>query len=362
MNADTELDRSEAATPHKLEKAREEGQTPRSAEVVGCAVFLAAMAYGAREGLAVCDALFRIARSALVEAARLQGEPAAWHALVARIEARCAESLLAFVLVLWASACAASVAQTGGIFTLQPLRPDFRRLHPGAGLKRLFSLRTLFDAARAAVKLLLLAAVAALAVRELLPRFAAVAALPPGAFLRDAVHALSGLGLRLAFALACVAALDLLFTRREFGRRMRMSRRELKDEVRHREGDPRIRARLAELRRELLKRSRALRNTRNAQLVLANPTHYAVALRYVHGEMEAPRVVAKGAGQLALAMREIAARHRIVVVENAPLARRLFREAPLDHFIPPDFHAEVARLFVWILAARERATARGAAA
>jgi flagellar biosynthetic protein FlhB len=362
MTADTELDRSEAATPYKLEKARGEGQAPRSVEVVGCAVFFTAMAYAAWEGLASCEALFRIARGALGVVSRLHGEPGAWYPLVASMAAAAGEALLAFVLALWATACVASVAQTRGIFSLQPLRPDWTRLHPGAGCKRLWSLRTLFDAGRAVLKLLLLTVVAIVAFRDLLPQFQALAALPPGSFLRTAIADIAALGLRMAFALACVAALDLLFTRREFGRRMRMSRRELKDEMRHREGDPRIRARLAELRRELLKRSRALRNTRNAQLVLANPTHYAVALRYAHGEMEAPRVVAKGAGQLALAMREIAARHRIVVVENPLLARRLFREAPLDQYLPPDFHGEVARLFVWVLAARERAGARGAAA
>lgn len=362
MNTDTELDRSEAATPFKLEKARGEGQTARSAEAVGCAVLLAAMAYAGWEALAVCEALFRIARGAFVEASRLHSEAAAWHSLVTGLAARCGAALLAFVLVLWAAAGVASLAQTGGIFALQPLRPELKRIHPGAGLKRLLSLRTLFDALRAVLKLLLLAAIASWTFWHLLPRFRALGALPPAAFLRTAIEELSGLGLRLAFALAAVAVLDLLFTRREFGQRMRMSRRELKEEVRHREGDPRIRARLAELRRELLKRSRALRNTRDAQLVLANPTHLAVALRYVRGEMEAPRVVAKGAGQLAAAMRELAARHRIVVIENPPLARRLFREAPLDQYLPADFHAEVARLFVWILAARAGQGARGGAA
>jgi flagellar biosynthetic protein FlhB len=319
------------------------------------------MAYATWEGFAACDALLRIARGVLAQTSRLYADPAAWHALLAGVAAAAGEALLAFVLVLWGAACLASVAQTRGVFSLHPLRPDWRRIHPAAGFKRLFSLRTLFDALRALLKVLLLTGIAAMAVWDLVPRFQALTLLPAPALLRTAVDQIAGLGLHIACALAAVAALDLLFTRREFGRRMRMSRRELKDEVRHREGDPRIRARLAELRREFLQRSRALRNTRDAQLVLANPTHFAVALRYVHGEMEAPRVVAKGAGQLATAMREIAARHSIVVVENPPLARRLFREAPLEQDLPPAFHAEVARLFVWLLATRER-RARGGSA
>jgi flagellar biosynthetic protein FlhB len=191
-----------------------------------------------------------------------------------------------------------------------------------------------------------------------------VAAAPPAEFVRILLANAASLGWKMALALGVIAAADLLFTRREFTRNMRMSRRELKEEFRQREGDPRIRARLRELRRELLQRSQSLRNTRDADVVLTNPTHYAVALRYVHGDMPAPRVVAKGAGQLAAAMREIAARHRVVVVQNPPLARRLFREAPLDAYLPASFHAEVARIIVWVLAARQRqaAAAPGAAA
>jgi flagellar biosynthetic protein FlhB len=102
-----------------------------------------------------------------------------------------------------------------------------------------------------------------------------------------------------------------------------------------------------------------LRNTRDADVVLTNPTHYAVALQYRHGEMEAPRVVAKGAGQLAAAMRAIAGRHRIVVVQNPSLARRLFREAAIDAYLPANFHAEVARILVWVLAMRQRGGLQG---
>jgi flagellar biosynthesis protein FlhB len=102
-----------------------------------------------------------------------------------------------------------------------------------------------------------------------------------------------------------------------------------------------------------------VKNTRTADVVLTNPTHYAVALRYVHGEMDAPKVVAKGAGQLAAAMREIAARNRVVVVQNPPLARRLFREAAIDEYLPRSFHVEVARIIVWVFAMRQQRQAAG---
>ena len=134
---------------------------------------------------------------------------------------------------------------------------------------------------------------------------------------------------------------------------MRISHRELKDELKHREGDPRIRARLRELRRELLKRSMALRNTRNADVVITNPTHVAVALRYVHGEMASPQLLAKGAGAVATAIRRIAARHGIPVVQNPSLARKLFHELAVDQAVPPALYAPVARILVWVFAMRD---------
>jgi flagellar biosynthetic protein FlhB len=217
------------------------------------------------------------------------------------------------------------------------------------------SLRTLFDGARACLKLTVLCGVAALALFALLPQFHAIASLAPAVFLQTLQQDVTAIGFKMGLGLLAISLLDMLFTRGEFARKMRMSRRELKDEYKQREGDPRIRGRMREIRHDMLKRSKALKNTSTADVVLTNPTHYAVALRYVHGEMEAPRVVAKGAGHLAAAMREIASRHRVVVVQNPPLARRLFREAALEEYIPASLHVEIARIIVWVLAARRQA-------
>ncbi|MBC5785088.1 EscU/YscU/HrcU family type III secretion system export apparatus switch protein [Ramlibacter sp. USB13] len=360
MTADQDIDRSEEPTTFKLQKARDRGQTPRSVDATACAVFLAAVAFLAWQGAAALQALLRLFRSALVQVAGRSADGAG--PVFAQLVEGAAGILLPFLLVLVAAGAAAAVAQTGMVFSLQPLQFDFERLNPAAGWKRVFSRRTLFEGARACVKLAVLCCAGVAALLALLPQFHVLATLPAPAFLQAAWSDLVALAWRMAAALALIAAVDMLFTRRDFHRRMRMSRREWKDEYRHREGDPRIRARLRELRRELLQRSLSLRNTRNADFVLTNPTHYAVALEYRHGEMDAPRVIAKGAGQLAAAMREIAARHRIVVVQNPPLARRLFREVPLESSLPADFHAEVARIVVWVLAMRRQRMPQGAVA
>lgn len=352
--ADQDIDRSEAATPFKLQKARERGQTARSADLVAAAVFASGMVFLAWQGWEATVALLRLCRFALEQAGPAAMTAAGLWPLMAALLVGVAGVLLPFLLLLPLAAALGSLAQTGPVLAIEPLKADFARINPATGLKRVFSMRTLFDAARACLKLAILGLAAWLALRSLLPQFHAVASQSPLNFLQLLIGDTADLGLKMALALGLVACVDVLFTRREFGQKMRMSRRELKDEFKNREGDPRIRARLRDLRREMLKRSLALRSTRDADVVLINPTHYAVALRYVHGEMEAPKVTAKGAGQLAAAMREIASRHRVAVVQNAPLARRLFRETDIDQYIPVALHPQVAKIIVWVFALREQ--------
>jgi flagellar biosynthetic protein FlhB len=364
--AEQDLDRSEAATPFKLQKAHERGQVARSMDVVSATVFAAAavfLAWQGWDGVMGVTRMFGAALSHAESAGTHLGGAALWQ-LVGDLTVAAAGALAPFMFTLVAAAVVGNLVQTGPIWSMEPLKADLDRINPASGFKRLFTMRTLFDAARACLKLAVLLAAAWLALKSLLPQFFALAHMDTLAFFRTLVSDCADLALKMAAVLALIAAADWGYTRREFGQKMRMSRRELKDEYKNREGDPRIRSRLRDLRRELLKRSLALRNTGSADVVLTNPTHYAVALRYVHGEMEAPRMVAKGAGQLAAAMRELAYRRRIPVVQNPLLTRKLFRGMDIEDTVPRDFHAEVARIIVWVFAMREdrRTAAQGAPA
>lgn len=355
--AEQDYDRSEAATPYKLQKARERGQVAKSADVVSAVVFTAAMVFLSWRGLEGWRGQLRISRALLGQAAHA-GDPAAlWPLLVDALEA----TLLVaapFLLTVVVAAVIGNLVQTGPLLSFHPLQPDWDRVNPAAGLKRLFTVRTLFVGLRSILKLALFTWVGYLAVRSLIPHFYMFSALPPLALVRLLLADATSLGLRIALVLALVAVIDLVFTRRQFANQMRMSRRDLKDELKHREGDPRIRARLRELRREMLKRVLALRKTRDADVLITNPTHVAVALRYVHGQMDAPQLVAKGSGALAAVMREIAARHRIPVVPSPTLARKLFHELPVDASVPPELFGQVARILVWVLAMRGGARAQ----
>ncbi|HEX6362346.1 MAG TPA: EscU/YscU/HrcU family type III secretion system export apparatus switch protein [Albitalea sp.] len=352
MSAESELDRSEAATPHKLAEARRRGQVAKSVDAVTAGVLAAAVVCLQARGWDAVQAQVRLARHVLAQAAPAEGSAAALWRLAADASTAALRGLAPALAVVMLAAIVAHVAQTGPVAAWPALSPQWDRLHPGQGLRRLCSGRTAFEALRASAKLAVLGGVLALGLAAAWPRLARLAALPPAALAQALLEHAGALGLQLALAMAVVALLDLAWTRRAYARRMRMSRRELRDEHRHREGDPRIRARLRALRRELLKRTGALRRTRDADLVVTNPTHYAVALRYRHGEMDAPQLVAKGAGALAAAMRVLAARHRVPVVRHPALARALYAQAGLGQHVPPGLYAEVARLVVWLLAAR----------
>lgn len=362
VNGEQELDRSEPASPYRLEEARRRGQVARSTEVVGCAVLLAAALALQAWGAGAVQAFTELPRALWTP----QGFalPAS-AADLPRLALRWLESALHMVApglaCLMAVSLLASVLQTGPVWSSHPLSPDLSRLSPTQGLRRVFALRSLVDAARAVLKVAAVALVLATVLGQIQPRMGVLVQFTPQAAARTLVTELGRLSVLLAAVLAALAVIDLLWTRREYTQRMRMSRRELRDELRHREGDPRIRARLRALRREMLARLQSVQRTADADLVVVNPTHVAVALRYRHGEMSAPVVVSKGTGALAALIRRIAARHGIAVLHSPMLARGLHAHARVESAIPPEYYADVARLVVWVMA-RRGGPAKGAGA
>lgn len=355
LNTEADLDRSEAATPHKLSEARKRGQVPKSADLVSAIVFTSAAAYLYAQGRATFDELLHLDRHLLVLSAGGSRNPTTpwwlWD-LVEHSVRSAAFLLLPSLATIVMAAILANLAQTGPVLSLHPVKPDWQRINPRTGLRRVFSPRTLFDGMRALIKLAVLVTVIYHAVLALAPQFSQITGLTPLAHTRVLLSDLMSVAMKIALALCLIALFDLGYTRREYTKNMRMSRRELKDEFKNREGDPRIRSRLRELRREMLKRSLSVRRTAQADVVITNPTHVAVALRYSHGQMGAPVVLSKGVGGVAAVMRLIAVRHHIPVVRSPVLARALHAGTNVDHQIPQEFFADTARIMVWVLAMR----------
>lgn len=362
MAAQQDQDRTLEASPFKLQKARERGQIAKSPMVASTIVFAVAMVYLASQGWPTWERQFLVDRSVLANAAALAADPRALWPLMRTLLTGTFWLAAPLLFALVVAAILGNVVQSGVVFSAEPLKPDFSRLNPVTGLKRVFSMRGLFVLVRSLLKLLFIVPVTWWALESLAPQLYRLSSLPVGSIVRLLLKDCGALGLRMAGVLVLIALVDWLFSRREFARNMRMSKRELKDEFKSREGDPRVRSRIRSLRREMLKRAAALRNTRDADVLITNPIHVAVALRYVQGQMASPQVVAKGRGFMAAAMRAIAARHRIPVVPSPSLARALYKELAVDQHVRPHQFAAVARIIVWVFARRDAARRRAAGA
>lgn len=255
--------------------------------------------------------------------------------------------------VLAALALLGGFIQHGVSFSVEPLIPKLEKLSPGAGFKRLFSSQSLAEFVKGLMKLAIVGAVVSFVLR---PEFTKLEQLP--AFdAMSLLHHLGSLGGRLMTAtlsvVAALAALDMLYQRFRHMQGLRMSRQELKDELKQTDGDPTIKARLRQLRMERA-RKRMMAKVPEATVVVTNPTHYAVALKYVREQMEAPVVVAKGMDFVALRIREIAQDNDVPIVENPPLARALYAACDVDRAIKPEHYKAVAEVIGYVLRLKPR--------
>lgn len=336
-------DRTEEPTQRKLDEARSKGRVASSREVgtlflLGAATLLGAVHLPQAAGRG-SDALALFLRPAVI----LGGAPAAWPALRGLLW----DLVLLPGLVLMAAAVAAAVVQQAVVWSTEPLRPKLERISPLAGAKRLFSANTALEALKSLLKLALLTFLLA---AVLWPALERVLATVRGTALLN--RELQRLGLQLfgatCLALLVLAALDLAWQRHRHGRDMRMSRQELREEHRQSEGDPLVRQRLRALRMERSRR-RMLAEVPSATVVITNPTHYAVALRWEAGRMAAPVLVAKGVDHMASRIRELARSHGVPVIENPPLARALHGALEPGQTIPPAYYKAVAEIIGLVL-------------
>jgi flagellar biosynthetic protein FlhB len=345
--ADNEPDKSEkteAATPFKLEEARKKGTVAKSMEVnsflilLGGLVFLmAAGKYFVDSTLDLCARVFRQAGDVNFELSHLLHYTEFWTFGGLNVMAPLV-SIIIIVGVL------ATLLQIGPVFTFFPLKPDIKRINPVAGFKRLFSMKLLFESVKSMFKLAAFSLVIYFTLDGFFEDMLGLYQRHHGSYVAFFLDHAASLIFRMLLVLALVALVDLLFTRWHFGRDMRMTRRELKDELKRREGDPQVRQKRKELERELRQRSQTLNNVPEADLVITNPTRYAVVLKYDRATMIAPEVKGRGAGEMARLIREKAYRCRVPVIRSPRLARELFRRCKMDGAIPQDSYVAVARV------------------
>ncbi|MBX6342324.1 MAG: flagellar biosynthesis protein FlhB [Thermomicrobiaceae bacterium] len=344
-------ERTERATPRRRQEARKKGQIARSTELSSAVGLLASVVFLRWYGGFASGAISTLMRGTFEGLDGLELTPLAlqhlgWQA--AMTFARVTGPLLGLVLVV---GVASATAQGGFVFSLHALRPDFNRINPAVGAKRIVSKRGAFETVKAILKLGVVAALTYPLVRADIGRFASLTGGDPLGIGRALGGALADIGLRASVAYLALALVDYGYQRWEYERRLRMSRQEIREEMKHVEGNPELKARIRRLQRQLAKR-RMMADVPKATVVVTNPTHYAVAIRFDLETMAAPVVVAKGSGAVAQRIKEVAREHRVPVVENKPLAQALFKATEIGMEIPVALYEAVADVIAYVYRAR----------
>lgn len=256
-------------------------------------------------------------------------------------------TVLPLTLVTVLCAVAATFAQTRLLVSGELLRPKFSRISPLQGLKRLFSLKSVVDALKGIIKIALLLVIIYISLQDMVQESYKYLDTELRAACAHLFECGKDMVVRIAIAFIAVAALDFMYQWWDYERQLKMSKQEIKEEFKQTEGDPQVKGKIKQIQRERAQR-RMMQQVPDADVVIRNPTHFAVALRYKPEQDEAPIVLAKGQDELALRIVKTAEEHQVAVIENVPLARSLYASAELNQEIPPELYGPVAEVLVYI--------------
>jgi flagellar biosynthesis protein FlhB len=340
-------ERTEQPTEKRLREAREKGNIPRSRELATAAVFGAGVL--AMSGMA--PALAREAlgwmKIALTPSPELMQQPDALFGHTGQL-------LLGLLVVIAPVAAICVLAGfagpllMGGLgFSSKSLMPDFKRLSPLAGIKRLYGPESLAELLKSLLRVALVGGAAALCLIFGLKQLRSLLDMPLEQATRSGLGFTGVLLLATAGALMLLAALDAPYQKWNHIRKLKMTRQELRDEMKESEGRPEVKGRIRQLQQQMSQR-RMMEDVPSADVIVVNPTHYAVALKYDSGKMGAPRVVAKGVDELAFRIREVAEMHKVAIVSSPPLARSLYREGEIGREIPVRLYSAVAQILSYV--------------
>jgi flagellar biosynthesis protein FlhB len=340
-------DRTQPASPRKLQKAREEGQVARSRDL---GHFVAIAAGGAL--LVTCAPLLsNWMKNMLMQGLRFDStsvqSPGFMGARLLELTISLLWVVIPFGLVMAATGVVGSIAISGWNWSWKALMPRIDKLNPLTGVLNLLSKDKLIDALKGSALALILGAIGALYFKSHVDDFSGLLTMPLAAAIEHGMHTLLGGLTLLLLALAAFAAIDVPLQKHQHAQRLKMSHAELKQEHRELEGNQEVKAKVRAMMKQASRR-RMIAAVPTADLVVMNPTHYAVALKYDDGRMGAPRVVAKGADLLAMKIRDTATVAKVPVLQAPALARALYAHAELDREIPAALFAAVAQVLAYV--------------
>jgi flagellar biosynthetic protein FlhB len=353
--AENDQERTERPTGKRIEEARQEGRVPRSAEMNAAAVLLVAAGSLHFLGGSLGATLFDITKSGLSIAPAQAVDPGLALATAGTELVRALMACAPVLGLTLVAALAAPFAIGGWNLSFEVLVPDFTRLDPIEGFGRFFSARGAVELGKAFAKFLIVATVAVVVLHKQSAQLLALGSTPLHEGIAQAASLASNALLAVSAGLVLIAAVDVPWQLYQYTENLKMSRGEIREEMKQSEGSPEVRGRIRRMQREIAKR-RMMQDVPKADVVIVNPTHFAVALRYDEKRMRAPLVVAKGADLVAARIREIATEHAVPIFEAPPLARALFQGVEIGSEIPQTLYVAVAQVLTYIYQLRAART------
>jgi flagellar biosynthetic protein FlhB len=356
MPDETFEEKTEQPTPRKRQEVREKGEVAKSRELPSVAVLVAALVtltvfgsyMSANLQLMMKDAFsLNISSNMEINDFLPFGRD--------MINAFLLLVLPVFVAIL-ITAVLSNTIQVGFLVSGEQIKPKFSKVDPIKGFKRLFSKQSFMELLKSLIKLFIVGAVAYVTIRHEMEHVPSFGEMELTSIISYILRTIFTLFIRCTLAMIFIVIMDYAFQRWEFEQRIKMTKKEVKDEYKRTEGDPLVKSRIKSIQMQMA-RQRMMQKVPEADVVISNPTHLANALKYDHAEMDAPRLVAKGAGEVARKIREIAEEHHIPIIENRPLAKSLYSLVELGHEIPPSLYQAVAEVLAYIYRLRGRQTA-----
>ncbi|GJL84394.1 MAG: flagellar biosynthetic protein FlhB [Micavibrio sp.] len=339
--------KTEEPTPKKIEQARKKGQVALSREINNWVMILAGTIIIAAIAGPVLSNLKEVMKAYIEHSHDLPQVPGGLHIIMGEAYKKVIGILALPFLLLLAAAFLGPFVQVGPLWAPESIKPSLSKISPIKGFSRLFSTRSLMEFAKGILKITIIGVIGAIIIYPYYGQLEHLIGMPVLQVLGELQGLVVKMMAGILVVLLVVAVIDLVYQRMENQKKMRMTKQELKDEYKQTEGDPHVKARLRQLRTERA-RQRMMQAVPEADVVITNPTHYSIALKYDPEAMEAPRCVAKGIDELALRIREAAKEHDVELFENKPLARALYDVVDVDEIIPAEHYQAVAEIISYV--------------
>lgn len=340
-------EKTEKATPNKLRESRKKGQVAKSPEVSSALTLLLCFSFLLIGGKSLFEGCLNIYRHSFKEYMLLDISISSTQLIFTQLLWEATKLVAPFFAVVVAAGVLANYVQVGFMFNAESLKMNLGKLNPLEGAKRIFSIRSLVELIKSILKILITGSIAGLMIWKKKDELFSIGKLT----LLDASGIIASLavqiGIVVAACLLVLAAADYFFQRFDHEKKLRMSKQDIKDEYKKMEGDPVIKGQRRAKQRQL-SMNRMMQEVPKADVVITNPTHFAVAIRYDFDRMDAPVVIAKGQDHIALKIKEIAKQHKIMTVENRPLARALFAAVEIGETIPEELFNAVGEILAYV--------------